>query len=270
MTAPPTNTQLAPPGPPAAGAPLAPALDWLVQRAALDEEARALGAAALPAAFAAHAADPGLVAQALLQAERPADALRLVACALPPREGVWWAWVAARHALQAVQGRADAARSAPPPAPDAPPAGPPPLPPSPAQVAALSATERWITEPSDENRRFAWEMAQKAGLDTPVGCAAAAAFFTGGSITPPGIPFVPPPAGLHALMASTAAMMAAVTTDPMRINEVSGALVQQGLELVRRLGGWEAAIISAKQTFDQQAYLHAEASKPPQLPDAKP
>ncbi|GLC25020.1 DUF6931 family protein [Roseisolibacter agri] len=269
MTAPPTTQPLAPPGPPAGVAPLAPALEWLVQRAALDEEARALGAAALPAAFAPHAADPGLAVQALLQAQRPADALRLVACALPPREGVWWAWVAARHALHAAQGRADAARSAPPPGPDEPPAGPPPAPPTPAQVAALSATERWIAQPSDENRRFAWELAQQAGLDTPVGSAAAAAFFTGGSITPPGVPFVPPPAGLHATMAATAAMLAAVMTDPMRIGEVSAALVQQGLELVRRLGGWDAAIGTAKQTFDQQAYVHAESSKPPQLPDAK-
>jgi hypothetical protein len=136
-------------------------------------------------------------------------------------------------------------------------------------VAALSATERWIAQPSDENRRFAWEMAQQAGLDTPVGCAAAAAYFTGGSITPPGIPFVPPPAGLHTIMASTAAMLAAVTTDPMRIGEVAAALVQQGLELVRRLGGWDAAIVAAKQTYDQQAYLHAESSKPPQPADPK-
>jgi hypothetical protein len=103
MTAPLTTTSpLAPPGPPAGAAPLAPALEWLVQRAALDEEGRALGTVALPAAFAPQAADPGLVVQALLQAERPADALRLVACTLPPREGVWWAWVAARHAMQAV------------------------------------------------------------------------------------------------------------------------------------------------------------------------
>lgn len=272
MTAPPTHPTLAPPGPPAAAAPHAPALEWLLQRAALDDEARAAVAARQPAALAPHAADPGLVVQALLEAERAADALRLVACALPPREGVWWAWVAARHAMQTVQLRADSARSAPPPAPagpDAPPPPPAPLPPSPAQVAALAATERWITQPTDEHRRAAWEVAQAAGLDSAVGCAGAAAYFTGGSITPPGVPFVPPPAGLHATMASTAALLAAVTTDPARLVEVATALVQQGLEVVRRLGGWDAAIGHAKQTFDQQAYVHAEASRPPTLPDAK-
>jgi hypothetical protein len=266
MTAPTAATPYAPP----AGAPpppLAPMLEWLLGRAALDAEARAVVSAANPAALAPQAADPGLVVETLLKAERSAEALRVVGCALPPRECVWWAWVSARHALQSVQTRADAAREpakTPPPA-DAPPT-PPPLPPSPAQVAALAATERWITQPTDEHRRAAWDAAQLAGLDTPVGCAAAAAYFTTGSVTPPGGPYVPAPAGLHVTMASTAALLAAVATDPARMHEVAGVLVQQGLEVVRRLGGWEAAAGAAKQVHDQQLFQHAEASKPPKLP----
>jgi hypothetical protein len=162
-----------------------------------------------------------------------------------------------------VQARADAARSASPPSAADPVAAAAPLPPTTAQLAALAATERWITQPNDEHRRAAWDAAQAAGLDTPIGCAGAAAYFSGGSITPPGVPFVPPPAGLHATMASTAALLAAVTTDPVHLAAVASAFVQQGLEVVRRLGGWDAALVAAKQTFDQQAHLHGEASKPP-------
>src|SRR5256885_1149294 len=129
-TAEPTPLTPGPNGAPNAGppAPLGAALAWLADRAALDEEARAAVTFALPGALAPGAADPGPLVQGLLDAERPADALRVVACALPPREGVWWAWVSARHAMQAMQARADAARANPPTD------GPPPLPPTPAQI----------------------------------------------------------------------------------------------------------------------------------------
>lgn len=247
----------------AAAGPLAPLLAWLVQRAALDDEARAAAAAARPDAFAPGAADPEALVDALLRAGNVAGALRVVASALPPREGVWWAWLAARHAAQAAQARADAARSAAPPAA----AGePPPLPPPTAQHAALAAVERWVSQPTDDHRRAAWDAAQVAGLESPAGCVAAAVFFTGGSVTPPHGPFVPPPAGVHVIMVSTAALLAAVATDPGRLAEVAGAFASQGAELVRRLGGWEAAAGVAKQTYDTQAYEHAEASKPPVLP----
>jgi hypothetical protein len=257
MTAPPTAPSLSPAAPATA---LATALAWLAWRARLDDEARAAVVAADPAALAPGATDPEPLVRALLHAERAADALRVVACALPPREGVWWAWLAARHAVHAAQARADAARQQP---ADGPAAVPPPLPPSAAQHAALAAVERWITHPADEQRRAAWDAAQEAGMDTAAGCVAAAAFLTGGSVTPAGAPFVPPPAGIHVIMASTGAMLAAVATDPTRLMEIAGGFAQQGMELVRRLGGWDATAAMAKQAYDTQAYHHAEASKPP-------
>ena len=61
---------------------------------------------------------------------------------------------------------------------------------------------------------------------------------------------------------------AAVATDAERLGEVATAFIAQGFEVVKRLGGWDAALVSAKQTFDTQAELHAEASKPPKLPNA--
>ena len=135
-----------------------------------------------------------------------------------------------------------------------------------AQQETLDTLERWIATPTDELRREAWELAQRAGLETPAGCAAAAAYFTGGSLAPAGGPFVPPPAGVHCAMAGTAAVVAAVGTDPAQLGEVAGAFVAQGVEIVRRLGGWDAALTGAKAAYDEQLQLHESASRPPAPP----
>jgi hypothetical protein len=180
--------------------------------------------------------------------------LRLVASALPPREGVWWAWVAARHALLTRQ-------AAPPPGDAA--AAPlgTPRPPTAAEHAALAAVERWIAEPTDEHRRAAWTAGQAAGLETAVGGAAGAAYFTTGSLAPPESPMaVPPPPGAHVTFAAGAALVAALETDPTRIAEVAGAFVTQAAEVVRRLGGWEQAAIGARQHYEAQRDVHAQAT----------
>src|SRR4051812_8437480 len=97
---------------------LSPLLEWLVERAAAREDS----------APHAAAADPGAYAQALIAAGRVPDAIRLVACALPPREGVWWAWVSARHVSQL--------------------ATPPGVASQPV-ADTLAAVERWINQPND-------------------------------------------------------------------------------------------------------------------------
>src|SRR5690348_16879504 len=66
-----------------------------------------------------------------------ADAIRFLAHALPKREAVWWACVAARAAL----------------ADDAPAR----------QVAVIEAAEAWVYQPTEENRRAAMEKAEAAG-----------------------------------------------------------------------------------------------------------
>lgn len=257
---PPATTPMTPAVAGSAAGP-APALAWLLDRAAVDDEARAAVRAANPAALAAGAADPGAVVQALLDASMAPAALRVVACTLPPREGVWWAWVSARHALGVQQQRSSQPVAV---------QGdePAPLPPPPLALETLAAVERWIAQPTDEHRRAAWALAEKAGIDTPAGAAAAAAFFTNGSLTPLGGPFVPAPAGLHTTLTFAAVLAAAVATDAARLKEIASAFVAQGLEVVKRLGGWDAALVAAKQTFDHQAEVHAEASKPPKLPNA--
>src|SRR5208283_2522813 len=80
------------------------------------------------------------------------DAVRFLAHALPKREAVWWAWVAARRA-----------------------AGPDP---PPKIKASLQATEKWISDPNEERRRAAMAAAQAADFGSAAGCAGLAAFFS--------------------------------------------------------------------------------------------
>jgi hypothetical protein len=142
-----------------------------------------------------------------------ADAVRFLAHALPKREAVWWAWVCARRA-----------------------AGENPLP---KIKAALEATEKWIAQPSEENRRSAMAAAQKAELGTPAGCAGLAAFFSGGSLSPPEAPVVPPGEYLPAKAVSGAVIFAAVAQEPERAPEKFRSFVAQGVEVTNRVKLWE-------------------------------
>src|SRR5207302_301373 len=82
------------------------------------------------------------------------DAVRFLAQVAPKREAVWWACRCARS----VAGAEPPAQAA----------------------AALKAAEKWAADPSEDNRRAAQAAAEAAGAETPAGCAALAAFWSGG------------------------------------------------------------------------------------------
>src|SRR6185369_2566208 len=98
-----------------------------------------------------------LVAALMEQSMYP-DAVRFIAHALPKREAVWWGWVCARRSAGEK--------------------------PPPRIKSALDATEKWIAQPNDDNRRRAMAAAEKAELGTAAGCAGLAAFFSGESLAP--------------------------------------------------------------------------------------
>jgi hypothetical protein len=137
------------------------------------------------------------------------DAVRFIAHALPKREAVWWGWVCARRA-----------------------AGDNP---QPKIKAALEATEKWIAQPSEDNRRGAMAAAQKAELGTAAGCAGLAAFFSGGSLAPPEAPVVPPGEFLSAKAVSGAVIFAAVAKEPEKAPEKFKSYVAQGVEVTNRV-----------------------------------
>ena len=141
------------------------------------------------------------------------DAVRFIAHALPKREAVWWGWVCARRSAGE---------------------NPPPK-----IKAALDATEKWIAQPSDDNRRSAMAAAQKAELGTAAGCAGLAAFFSGGSLAPPDAPLVPPGEFLAAKAVSGAVIFAAVAKEPERAPERFRSFVAQGVEVTNRVKLWE-------------------------------
>jgi Family of unknown function (DUF6931) len=219
---------------PPASAPASPAA-WLASRVPLPDDAKPL---------VADVDDCGAMLDRLLQGGQAPAALRMMAAALPPREGVWWAWVAARHAAQLAGGEVSAA-----------------------VTEALAAAEQWVANPDDAQRRAAWAAGEKAGLDTAAGCAAAAPFFTAGSVAPPDLAPIPPPAGLHTIVIATAVTLAAAT-DPAQFDPMAGAYVAQALEIVRQLGGWDRTVEAARQFHVAQADRHRAAQAAPAVAPA--
>ena len=165
---------------------------------ALDESARKLiNGDTTPAAFL----------DLMLEREAFIDATRFLAYALPKREATWWACLCAREAL--------------PPQPDDP------------AVGALKAAEAWVYKPSDENRRAALEKGQQIGTGAPVGWAALAAGWSGGSIGPPDGPAIEPgdnltPAAVSVAIIEAAAADAADVQDRLRRFVAAGLDIASG------------------------------------------
>src|SRR5690606_25761304 len=119
---------------------LAPLVARLVDAAELEPEALELRDPSL---------GPKEYIEAMAKAGQHIDAIKFLAHLPPGREAVWWAWMCARRE-----------------------AGPNP---EPEIAVALEATETWIGEPTDQNRRAAMQAAEAASFETAAGCAALAA-----------------------------------------------------------------------------------------------
>jgi hypothetical protein len=149
----------------------------------------------------------------LMDKQQYPDAVRFLAHALPKREAVWWAWMSARR----VAGEN-----------------------APSKIkASLEATEKWIAQPTDENRRAAKAAADSAELGTAAGCAGLAAFFAGDSLAPPDCPAVAPGPYLTAKAVSGAVNFAALTGDPRQTPEKYKSFVAQGVDVTKRIKVWE-------------------------------
>jgi hypothetical protein len=150
----------------------------------------------------------------LLENGLHADAVRYLAHALPRREAVWWAWACARKSAGAEP--------------------PPPI------KAALDATEQWIVQPTEENRRKAFQVGEAADFGTAAGCAALGAFMSGGSMAPADAPVVPPGEFICAKAVSGGVTLAVVGKEPERAAEKFKEYLQLGLEVAERTKLWPA------------------------------
>ena len=149
----------------------------------------------------------------LLEQKQFIDGIRFLAHALPKPEAVWWACACARSVAGAK--------------------------PSPQVAAALQAAEKWVADPSEENRRAAMPAAEAAELGTPAGCAAVAAFWSGGSLGPPHTPVVPPGEHLTAHGVASSIMLAAVQTEPAKAPEKYRQFVALGIEVANGTNRWK-------------------------------
>ena len=150
----------------------------------------------------------------LIEERQFVDAARFLANALPKREAVWWSCLCARKI-----------------------AGPNP---SASHQAAIEGAELWASDPTEANRRAAMPLAETAGLGTPAGCAAAAAFWSGGSLAPPELPAVPPADHLTAHGVASAVMLAAVNSEPEKAPEKYDAFFELGLGVAEGRLRWAA------------------------------
>ena len=149
----------------------------------------------------------------LMDKQQFPDAVRFLAHALPKREAVWWACLCGRAV-----------------------AGPNP---PPQIAAALQAAEKWVVDPSEENRRAAMPAAEAAEFKTPAGCAAVAAFWSGGSLAPPNVPVVPPGEYLTAHGVAGAVMLSAVQSEPEKAPEKYQKFLAQGIEVAKGNQRWK-------------------------------
>jgi hypothetical protein len=101
------------------------------------------------------------------------------------------------------------------------------------------AAERWAADPSEDNRRKAQAAAEAAEMSTPAGCAAMAAFWSGGSLAPPNVPAVPPGEFLTAHGVAGAVMLAAVLTEPQKAPEKYRKFFALGVEVGNGTNKWK-------------------------------
>ncbi|MEQ8849445.1 hypothetical protein [Botrimarina sp.] len=120
----------------------------------------------------------------LVDAGRLAEAAEHAAHALGPRLAVWWGALSVANAA----------------APDDEPA-----------AAALDAAVAWVLHGSEATRRAAEAAGAAAGVKSPAGAIAIAAFWSGGSISLPGQPEVAPPPGVTPRLVASAVSMASLS-----------------------------------------------------------
>lgn len=121
----------------------------------------------------------------LLAADKPAEALAVVARTLPKRYVVAWACECFKTLLAADPQASDVDR------------------------AGLALAQQWLSDPTDDNCRAAMEFAEQGQFATPGVWIAASAGWNGASLLPRGYDPIPPPDHLPAEAAVAALRLAA-------------------------------------------------------------
>jgi hypothetical protein len=149
---------------------------------------------------------PAEFVRKLIDAECYAEAVSLIAHALPKREAVWWSCLCARDALidhlSAIG------------------------------LTALAAAETWVYKPTEENRRAAGTAATAVATGSLAGWPAFAAFWAGPDISPQGAGVMVAPAEhMSGKAVTTAVALAAIRAEPQKIGETFRRYLAQGIDI---------------------------------------
>lgn len=144
--------------------------------------------------------------EALVAKQLHPDAVQFIAHYLPKRQAVWWALGCVKQGVPEM---------------------------TPEQDAALKTTERWIAEPTEENRQAAFRAAETADTTTPFGITALAAYYSE-ALPPTADPKTNAKAYFITAKLVTAAVMLAATADPEQLKPRFSGFVNKGVEVVKR------------------------------------
>ncbi|UTM57063.1 Twin-arginine translocation pathway signal [Photobacterium sp. CCB-ST2H9] len=153
--------------------------------------------------LAAEGHAPGDLIEAAMTQEMFADAVTFLAHALPVRECIWWAACCAATRSDWNEHEANAVRAA----------------------------KAWVHTPDETSRRYAEQMAELAGLESGAGWAAQSAFWSGGSMTSPKDPVVPPPPYLYAQAVAGCINLSAVLPDGEDAKQRYRDFIDMGLNI---------------------------------------
>jgi hypothetical protein len=145
--------------------------------------------------------------QDLLAAGQPQDALKLLARLLPKRYAVAWLCQCARDQPLTQEDRAGA-----------------------------SLAEQWVREPSESNRRAAFEFANAGGYKSLGAWIAASAGWSGGSLAPAAQETPVPPAEHLTARATVAAINLMAALDPPQFEIRRAAFIERAMSLLQAGG----------------------------------
>ena len=152
-------------------------------------------------------------ARALVKAGLAEDAVSVLAQSLSRRGAAWWACRVAR-----LEGGGSLA---------------------PKELRALETAEAWVRQPEQLKAYAAQDAANVAGLASPAGCAALAAFLAGESIAPPHLDPLPPLPHLAGMAAAGAVKLAAARRPPAEPKQELVRLIDAGFAIASGSDTWE-------------------------------
>ncbi|MBM4012390.1 MAG: hypothetical protein FJ275_11675 [Planctomycetes bacterium] len=152
-------------------------------------------------------------ARALVKAGLAEDAVSLLAQALTRRAAAWWACRVTRL---------EAGGSV-----------------TPKELRAIEAAEAWVRQPEQLKAYAAQDAANVAGLASPAGCAALAAFLAGDSLAPPHLDPLPPLPHLAGMAAAGAVKLAAARRAPAEPSQELRRMIDAGFAIAAGTDTWE-------------------------------